>query len=91
MRSDFYRPQTEFGGKVKFSQAFVILSTGWGGGGEVWLPNIHHRSYDQGIPPTGESVSSIQGGLFLGVGLELETRTRKGGGTHPTGMLSCNL
>ena len=40
----------EVWGKVIFSQASVILSTGGGGG---WLPNKHHRSHDQeGLPNT---------------------------------------
>ena len=56
----------EVWGKLVFSQASVILSTGGGG----WLPSMHHRSPDSGGLHPGEFTSSgfnIQGVCIQGV------------------------
>ena len=54
------------------------------GGG--WLPSIHHSSHEK-----GEGVC-IQGGVCIrGATPPPPTVTKKAGGTHPAGMLSCFL
>ena len=74
------------------------------GGRRGWLPSMHHRSHDQhpgGVLPT-EEWSVYKGGFCLRGGLPTSRggeggvgqippppRTRKVGGTYPTGMLSC--
>ena len=60
----------------------------WRGG---WLPRMHYRSHDK------HSASLQRGRVYLQGGLPTEagwvdpplTGTRKVGGTHPSGMLSC--
>ena len=78
-----YRPQTKFGARECFYTCVSFCSRGWGGGGGVGLPVCitGHMTSIQGV--------CIWGGLHLGGVCLQPPRTRKAGGTHPNGMLSC--
>ena len=65
----FLPPENEVLGKVKFSQASFIL------------PNMHHRSHDQGRSAS-RGVCSQGGSATRGYGQQV-------GGTHATWMYSC--
>ena len=65
-----------------------------------WLPSMHHTSYDQGgsayrgslptggvLRPGGSAYTRTS--AYKGGGEGRPPRTRKAGGRHPTGTLSC--
>ena len=64
--------------KVMFSQACVIPSVHWGGGG--WLPSVHHWSHAE-----GGSASRVGGLHPMGRG-SVCRRGHPGGGMHPWGV-----
>ena len=84
---EYLPPANEVWGKIIFSQAFVILSTGMKG----WLPRMHHRSHDQrvwiwGGVPQGEVCLQgicLQGGCLHPGGGSAPRGSASRGGVHP--------
>ena len=62
-----------------FASVYHSVHWGKGGGGEGWLPSMHHRSHDLGVCIWGDCLTASRGGGSTSRGWRSASR---GGGLH---------